>query len=122
MISMTGRRVKTDMSSCRHVISARHGRHVANITTCHVVSLIADMLAIQQPASAGEAQQERRQCDERGFGSGDATKNNKIMALGGGRGDGQRWRWRQMQVDSKYNNQPNALMATTTTAMMMGQR
>jgi hypothetical protein len=57
---------------------------------CHVVSLIANMLAIQQPASAGEAQRERRQCNERGVSSGDATKNNKIMALGGGRGDGQR--------------------------------
>jgi hypothetical protein len=57
---------------------------------CHVVSLIADMSAIQQPASGVEAQRERRQCDERGFGSGDATKNNEITALGGGGGDGQR--------------------------------
>jgi hypothetical protein len=57
---------------------------------CHVVSLIADMLAIQQPASAGEARRERWQCDERGFGSGNVTKNNKITALGGGGGDGQR--------------------------------
>jgi hypothetical protein len=56
---------------------------------CHVVSLIADMSAIQQPA-AGEARQERQQCDERGVGSGDATKNDKITALGGGRCDGQR--------------------------------
>jgi hypothetical protein len=52
------------------------------------VSLIADMSAIQQPASAKEARQERRQCDERGFGSGNATKNDKITALGGGEGDG----------------------------------
>jgi hypothetical protein len=56
----------------------------------HVVLLIANMLAIQQPASAGEAWRERRQCDERGVGSGNATKNNKITALGGGGGDGQR--------------------------------
>jgi hypothetical protein len=57
---------------------------------CHVVSLIANILAIQQPASAAEAQQERRQCNERGVGSGDATKNDKITALGGGGGNGQR--------------------------------
>jgi hypothetical protein len=57
---------------------------------CHVVSLIANMLAIQQPASAGEARRERWQCNERGVGSGDATKNNEIMALGGGGCDGQR--------------------------------
>jgi hypothetical protein len=56
----------------------------------HFVSLIADMSAIQQPASAGEARQERRQCNERGVGSGDETKNDEIMALGGGRGNGQR--------------------------------
>jgi hypothetical protein len=56
---------------------------------CYVVLLIADMSAIQQPASAGEAQQERRQCDERGAGSG-ATKIDEITALGGGGGDGQR--------------------------------
>jgi hypothetical protein len=56
--------IETNMSSCRHDMSARHGQHVANIATfdvffhviCHVVSLIADMLAMQQPASAGEAQ------------------------------------------------------------------
>ncbi len=53
--------------------------------------LISDMSAMQQPASAGEALQERRQCDERGrVGSGDATKNDKTMALGGGGGNGQR--------------------------------
>jgi hypothetical protein len=57
---------------------------------CHVMSLIADMLAIQQPASTEEAQRERWQCNERGFGSGDATKNDEIMALGCGKGDGQR--------------------------------
>ena len=57
---------------------------------CCVMSLIADMLAMQQPASTGEAQQERRQCNERGVGSGDATQNNEIMALGGGGGNGQR--------------------------------
>ena len=57
---------------------------------CHVVLLIADMSAIQQPASAGEAQRERRQCDERGVGSGDAKKNDEVTALGGGGGDGQR--------------------------------
>ncbi len=87
------------MSSCHHDISAQHGQHVANIATfdgvffhviCHVVSLIADMSAIQQPTSVGEAQREGRQCNERGVGSGNATKNNKITALGGGGGDGQR--------------------------------
>ncbi len=86
------------MSLCCHDISAQHGRHVANIATfdgffhviCHVVSLIADMLAIQQPASVLEAQQERQQCNEGGFGSGNATKNNEITALGGGGGDGQK--------------------------------
>jgi hypothetical protein len=91
-------RVKIDTSSSHHDISARHGQHVADIATfdgffhviCHVVSLIANMSAIQQPASAGEARQERRQCNERGIGSGDATKNNEIMALGGGGGNGQR--------------------------------
>jgi hypothetical protein len=57
---------------------------------CHVVLLIADMSAIQQPASMGEARQERQQCDERGVGSGDATKNNEITASGGGGGNGQR--------------------------------
>jgi hypothetical protein len=57
---------------------------------CHAVSLIADMSAIQQPASAVEAQQERRQCNERGFGSSDVTKNDEIMALGGGGGDEKR--------------------------------
>jgi hypothetical protein len=79
------------------------------------------MLAIQQPASAGEARRERQQCDERGVGSGDATKNDKITALGGGRGDGQRWRRQQMQLDGKCNNQPNVMTMTTTTAMMTGQ-
>jgi hypothetical protein len=57
---------------------------------CHVVLLIANMLATQQPASVGEAWRERQQCYERGVGSGNATKNDKIMALGGGGGDGQR--------------------------------
>jgi hypothetical protein len=57
---------------------------------CGVMSLIANMLAMQQLASAGEAQQERRQCNERGIGSGDSTKNDKTTALGGGRGNGQR--------------------------------
>jgi hypothetical protein len=57
---------------------------------CHVVSLIANMSAIQQPASAGAARREMRQCDERGVGSGDATKNDEITALGGGGGNGQR--------------------------------
>jgi hypothetical protein len=92
------RHVEIDMSSCHHDISAQHGQHVANIATfdvffhviSHVVSLIANMLAIQQPASAGEARRERRQCDERGVGSSDATKNDEITALGGGGGDGQR--------------------------------
>jgi hypothetical protein len=60
------------------------------LVLCCVVSLIADMLAIQQPASAGEAQRERQQCNEKGVGSGNATKNNETMALGGGRGNGQR--------------------------------
>jgi hypothetical protein len=91
-------RIKTDMSSCHHDISAQHGRHVAHIAIfdgffhviCHVVLLIADMSAIQQPASAVEAQQERQQCDERGFISGNATKNDEITVLGGGGGDGQR--------------------------------
>ncbi len=86
------------MSSCHHDISARYGQHVADIATFdvffhviyHVVSLIADMSAIQQPASAGEARRERRQCDERGVSSGDITKNDEITALGGGGGDGQR--------------------------------
>jgi hypothetical protein len=57
---------------------------------CHVVSLIANMSAIQPPASTGEARQERWQCNERGVGSGDATKNNEITALCGGGCDGQR--------------------------------
>jgi hypothetical protein len=65
------RRVEIDMSLCHHDISAQHGQHVANIATfdgffyviCHVVSLIADITEIQQPASAGEARQERQQCD-----------------------------------------------------------
>ncbi len=57
---------------------------------CHVVLLIANMSAIQQPASTGEARQERRQCDERGVCSSDTTKNDKITTLGGGGGDGQR--------------------------------
>jgi hypothetical protein len=56
---------------------------------CCVVLLIADMSAMQQPASAGEVQQERWQCNERSIGSGDATKNNETMALGGGGGNGQ---------------------------------
>jgi hypothetical protein len=56
---------------------------------CCVMSLIANMLAMQQPASAGEVQQKRRQGNERGVGSSNATKNNKSMALGGGRGNGQ---------------------------------
>jgi hypothetical protein len=85
------------MSSCCPDVSAQHGRHVANIATfdgffhviCRVVLLIADMLAMQQPASAGEAQRERRQCNERGVGSGDATKNVETTALGSGGGDGQ---------------------------------
>jgi hypothetical protein len=55
--------VKIDMSLCHHDISAQHGQHVANIATFdgffpvirHVVLLIADMSAIQQPASVGEA-------------------------------------------------------------------
>ncbi len=79
-------------------ISAQHGQHVSDIATfdgffqviCHVVSLIADMSKIQQPASAGEAQRERQQCNERGVKGGDTTKNDKITALGGGGGDGQR--------------------------------
>jgi hypothetical protein len=91
-------RVKIDMSPCHHDISAQHGQHVADIATfdvffhdiCHVMSLIADMLAIQQPASMGEARQERWQCNERGVGSGNTTKNNKITALDGGSGNGQR--------------------------------
>jgi hypothetical protein len=58
---------------------------------CHVVTLIVDMLAMQQPASTGEARRGRRQCIERDVGSGDVTKNDKITALGGGGGDGQRW-------------------------------
>ncbi len=57
---------------------------------CHVVLLIADMSAIQQPASTGEARRGRRQCNERGVGSGNATKNDEITALGGGGGNGQR--------------------------------
>jgi hypothetical protein len=57
---------------------------------CHVLSLIADMSAIQQPASVGEARRGRRQCNERGVGSGEATKNNEIMALVGGGGNWQR--------------------------------
>jgi hypothetical protein len=57
---------------------------------CRVVLLIVDMLAMQQPASAGEAQQKRQQCNERGVGSDDATQNNETTALGGGGGDGQR--------------------------------
>jgi hypothetical protein len=57
---------------------------------CCVVSLIAYMSAIQQPASAGEGRQEKWQCNERGVGSGNATKKDKTMALGGGEGDGQR--------------------------------
>ena len=87
-----------DIFLCHPDVSARHGQHVANIATfdvffhviCHVVLLIANMSAIQQPASAGEARRERRQCNERGVGSGDATKNNEITALGGGGGNGQR--------------------------------
>jgi hypothetical protein len=55
------------------------------------VSLIADMSAMQQQARTGETRRERRQCDERGVGSGDATKNDATMALGGGGGDGQRY-------------------------------
>jgi hypothetical protein len=89
---------------------------------CHVVSLIPDMLAIYQPASAGEARRERRQCDERGVSSGDATKNNEIMALGGGGGGWQRWRRQQMQVNSKCSNQPNAMTMTKMTAMMTGRQ
>ena len=92
------RRIKIDMSLCHHDISAQHGQHVADIATfdvffhviCHVMLLIANMSAIQQPASAGEARRERRQCDEIGVGSGDATKKDEITALGGGGGDGQR--------------------------------
>jgi hypothetical protein len=57
---------------------------------CYVVSLIANMSAIQQPASAGEARQARRQCDKRGVGSSNTTKNNEITALGGGGGNGKR--------------------------------
>jgi hypothetical protein len=57
---------------------------------CHVELLIADMSAMQQQASSGEAQRERQQCKEKGVGSRNATNNNKITALGGGRGDGQR--------------------------------
>jgi hypothetical protein len=45
------------------------------------MSLIADMSAMQQPASAGAARRERRQCDERGVGSGDATKNNEMFSF-----------------------------------------
>jgi hypothetical protein len=44
---------------------------------------------MQQQASAGEARRERRQCDERGVGSGNATKNDKTTELGGGGGNGQ---------------------------------
>ncbi len=88
--------IKTDMSLCRHNMSAQHGEHVANIATfyglfsCHAMSLIADMSEMQQPASVGETRQERWQCSERGVSSGDATKNNKILALGGGGGNEQR--------------------------------
>jgi hypothetical protein len=88
-------------STCLHVITTYQANTANMLPTlqllmvffhviCHVVSLIANMSAIQQPASAGEAQQERWQCDERGFGSSDTTKNDKITALGGGGGDGQR--------------------------------
>jgi hypothetical protein len=56
---------------------------------CRVVLLTADMLAMQQPASTGEVQQEKRQCDERGVSSSNATKSDEIMALGGGGGNGQ---------------------------------
>ncbi len=52
--------------------------------------LIANKLAMQQPASVEEVQQERRQCNERGVGSGNATKNDKTIALGVGGGNGQR--------------------------------
>ena len=88
-------------STCLHVITT-YQPNMANMlptlqllmvffhVICHVVSLIADMSTIQQPASMGEARQERRQCNERGVGSGDVTKNDKITALGGGGGDRQR--------------------------------
>ncbi len=56
--------------------------------SCRVVLLIDNMSAMQQPASAGEEGQERRHCNERGVGSGDATKNDETMALGDGRGNG----------------------------------
>jgi hypothetical protein len=119
-----------DMSLCCPDVSAQHGQYIANIATfdvffhviCCVVSLIADMSVMQQPASAWEAWQERWQCDERGVDSGNATKNNETMALGGGGGNEQRWWWQQMQGDGKYNNQPNAMTMTMTLVMMMGQR
>jgi hypothetical protein len=87
-----------DMSLCHPDKSARHGRHFANIATFdwffhviyYVVLLIADMSAMQQPASAGEVRQERQQCNERrGVGSGNATKKDKTTTLGGGGGNGQ---------------------------------
>jgi hypothetical protein len=56
---------------------------------CCAVLLIADMLAMQQPANAEEARRETWQWNKRGVGSGDATKNDETMALGSGGGDGQ---------------------------------
>jgi hypothetical protein len=56
---------------------------------CCVVSLIANMSAMQQLASVGEARGERRQCDERGVGSRDATKSDKTTASGCGSSNGQ---------------------------------
>ncbi len=88
---------------------------------CCVVSLIANMSAMQQLASVGEARGERRQCDERGVGSRDATKSDKTTASGCGSSNGQLWRRRQIRGDSKYNNQTNTMTTTMTTAMMTGQ-
>ncbi len=52
-----------DISLCHPDVSAQHGQHVADIATfdgsfhviCRFVLLIANILAMQQPASAGEA-------------------------------------------------------------------
>jgi hypothetical protein len=56
-----------DISLCFPNMSAQNGQHFVNIATfgaffhviCHVVLLIANMLAMKQPTSAGEARQER---------------------------------------------------------------
>jgi hypothetical protein len=90
----------------------------------HMLCCVVDCQHVNNAttASTGEARQERWQCDERGVGSGNATKNDKKMALSGGKGVGQRGQRQQMRGDGKNNNQPNMITTTTTTAMMTGQQ